>query len=207
MNRSHEKTDTNAPSAMPILPAVETRYLKQLKATHRARARAAMRWRPRFLKALAMSCSLTLALRAAKVCYNTVRAHERNDPEFAAQLKEAEEEGAQLLHAVCFQAALQGELQPVYWQGQIVGHIKKYDSRLRIEMLRAHMPHLFKTPGSHAPVIRSDNNNKGMIMTPERQDELIRLRREALEAMKLPEFRDAPNGASVDSGNSPTLDR
>jgi hypothetical protein len=42
-----------------------------------------------------------------------------------------------------------------------------------------------------------------MIMTPERQDELIRLRREALEAMKLPEFRDAPNGASADSGNSP----
>ena len=40
-------------------------------------------------------------------------------------------------------------------------------------------------------------------MTPERQDELIRLRREALEAMKLPEFRDAPNGASADSGNSP----
>jgi len=34
------------------------------------------------------------------------------------------------------------------------------------------------------------------------RDELIRLRREDLEAMKLPEFRDAPNGASVNSGNS-----
>jgi hypothetical protein len=32
--------------------------------------------------------------RRPRVCYNTVRAHERNDPEFAAQLKEAEQEGA-----------------------------------------------------------------------------------------------------------------
>lgn len=71
---------------------------------------------------------------------------------------------------------------------------------MQIELLRAHMHHLFKTPGSHAPVISGDNNNnKGMIMTPERQDELIRLRREALEAMNpMP-----PNGAKLlDSGNS-----
>ena len=37
-----------------------------------------------------------------------------------------------------------------------------------------------------------------MIMTAERQDELIRLRREALEAMRI----KAPNGALLDSGNS-----
>jgi hypothetical protein len=186
-----------------ILGGGETAYLKQLKATHRARARAATRWRPRFLKALRMSCNWTDSLKAAHVSHNTVKLHERNDPEFAAQLKEAEEEGAQLLHAVCFQAALQGELQPVYWQGQIVGHIRKYDARMQIELLRAHMPHLFKTPGSRAPVISGDNNNnKGMIMTPERQDELIRLRREALEAMSPPPESKAPNGALLDSGNS-----
>src|ERR1700686_5060667 len=181
--------------------ATETLYLKQLKVTHRARARAAMRWRPRFLKALRMSCNWTDSLKAAHVSYNTVKLHERNDPDFAAQLKEAEEEGAQLLHSVCFKAALEGNVEPVFFRGRIVGHIRKYDSRMQIELLRAHMPHLFKTPGAQAPVISGDNNNKGMIMTPERQDELIRLRQEALEAMKLPEIRDAPNGASVDSGN------
>jgi hypothetical protein len=70
-----------------IVRGGESAYLKQLKATHRARARAAMRWRPRFLKTLAMSFNWTDALKAAHVCYNTVRAHERSDPEFAAQLK------------------------------------------------------------------------------------------------------------------------
>src|ERR1700737_894465 len=102
--------------------------LKQLKVTHRARARAAMRWRPRFLKTLAMSFNWTDALKAAHVCYNTVRAHERSDPEFAAQLKDAEQEGAELLHHVCLKSAIEGNVEPVYFQGQIVGHIRKYDS-------------------------------------------------------------------------------
>lgn len=69
-----------------------------------------MQWRPRFLKALAMSCDFTLALKPAKVSYNTVRAHERSDAQFPTQLKDAEEEGAELFHDVTFKAALEGEL-------------------------------------------------------------------------------------------------
>ena len=116
---------------------------------------------------------------------------------------EAEEEGAQLLHAVCWKAAVEGNVEPIYWQGQIIGEVRKYDTRLQIEMLRAYMPDKFKTPGSHAPVISGDNNNKVMIMTPERQDELIRIRREALEAMRPKPIEGRPNGRSSDSGNSP----
>jgi hypothetical protein len=138
-----------------------------------------MRWRPRLLKALAMSCRLTLALKAARVCYNTLRAHQRNDSEFAAQLKEAEEEGAQLLHDVCFKAALEGNLEPVYWQGEIVGHIRKYDSRMQIEMLRAHMPKVFKTPGSKVAISTGTQQNM-FICGPEEQDKLIALRQESL---------------------------
>jgi hypothetical protein len=184
-----------------ILPGGETPYLKQLKVTHRARACAAKRWRPRFLKALAMSFNWTDALKAAHVCYNTVRAHERSDPEFAAQLREAEQEGAELLHSVCWKSAMEGNVEPVFFQGQIVGYIRKYDSRMRIELLRAHMPHLFKTPGVHAPVI-SGGNNQGLVIDEATRDELVRLRQEALNAMALPEIREAPNGASGDSGNS-----
>jgi hypothetical protein len=177
---------------------IQTAYLQQLKASHRARAREAMRWRPRFLKALRMSCNWTDSLKAAHVSYNTVKLHERNDPEFAAQLKEAKEEGAELLHSVCWKSAMEGNVEPVFFQGQIVGYIRKYDSRMQIELLRAHMPHLFKTPGSHAPVISGDNNNnKGMIMTAERQDELIRLRREALEAMRPKQIEERPTGRSA----------
>jgi hypothetical protein len=60
------------------------------------------------------------------------------------------------------------------------------------------MPQWFKTPGRGQPLVAGDNNTV-MIMTPERQDELIRLRREALEAMNPPQLRDPPNGGSADS--------
>jgi hypothetical protein len=76
---------------------------------------------------LAASCSFTFAARAAKVAYNTFRLHQRNDPEFARQVAEAEQQAAELLHARCFKAAIEGELEPVYFQGEIVGHIKKFD--------------------------------------------------------------------------------
>src|SRR5438045_6494911 len=95
--------------------ARETDYLKQLKVTHRARARAAMSWRPRFLECLSMATGVVFATKAARVSYNTFRLHRRNDPEFAAQIREAEAQGAELLHYACFQRAVEGNLEPVYF--------------------------------------------------------------------------------------------
>jgi hypothetical protein len=122
-------------------------------------------------------------LKAAHVSYNTVKLHERNDPEFAAQLRQAEEEGAQLLHDVCFQAALEGNLEPVYWQGQIVGQIRKIDNRLRIEMLRAHMPKVFKTPGGKVEIVTGDGSQT-IICGPEEMETMIASRQLALNRMK-----------------------
>jgi hypothetical protein len=193
--RSGEGIGTERPvSPEEILPGGETPYLQQLKVTHRARARAATRWRPRFLKALRMSCNWTDSLKAAHVSYNTVKLHERSDPDFAAQLKEAEQEGAEMLHAVCWKSALEGNVEPVYFQGQIVGEIRRFDNRLRIEMLRAHMPHLFKTPGAHAPPVINSGNNQGLVIDEATRVELVRLRREALDAMN-PKESNPPNGA------------
>jgi hypothetical protein len=176
----------------------ETAYLQQLKLTHRARARAAMHWRPRFLKALTMSCSFTEALRAAHVSYNTVKLHERNDPQFAAEVRDAEDEGTQLLHDACFKAALEGEVEPVYWQGQIVGQIRKYDNRLRVEMLRAHMPNVFKTPGSKIAINSGNVTNKTLVVGPEERAELIAMRQRSLR--RIAESKGLPVPAGIAGG-------
>jgi hypothetical protein len=176
---------------------IKTPYLKQLKATHRARAHAAMRWRPRLLKALTMSCRLTLALRAARVSYNTVRAHERNDPEFAGQLNQAQREGAELLHDVCFKAALEGSLEPIFFQGKVVGHVRKYDSRLQIEFLRAHMPEKFKTPGQNVNANLTPNSSGVFVMDSATLAAIQKQRREALEAIRADEEARRNTAASV----------
>jgi hypothetical protein len=52
-----------------------------------------------------------------------------------------------------------------------VGHIRKFDSRLQIEMLRALMPRTFKTPGtSQVNVEKADNI---LVMTEELRAKLI----------------------------------
>jgi hypothetical protein len=119
------------------------------------------------------------ALRAARVCYNTFRAHERNDPEFALQVRQAEEQGAQLLHDVCWKRVTEGDLEPVYWQGQIVGHIRRFDTRLQIAFLRAYMPERFKTPGTQVNVA---TRGDVFALTEEQRHELQRINREWLEA-------------------------
>ena len=56
-----------------------------------------------------------------------------------------------LLFTRCMQRCLEGDVEPIYWQGSVVGHIRRFDTRLQIETLRAYMPNTFKTPGA-APV-------------------------------------------------------
>lgn len=110
--------------------------------------RVAMAWRIRWLCAYAMSASKAMAGREARVGHSTADYHLKNDPDFAAQADSAKEHTDDLLHIRCMQRCIEGDIEPVYWQGEVVGHVRKFDSRLQIEMLRAHMPDKFKTPGS-----------------------------------------------------------
>jgi hypothetical protein len=129
-----------------------TPWLSQLSRVNRARARYALTWRPRFLATLALSRSQIMASRAAKISHVTARRHRREDPDFEAQCIAAEEHAVELLHDVTFKSALEGDCEPVFWQGIQIGHITKFDNRLRIEMLRAYRPETFKTPGSKVNV-------------------------------------------------------
>ncbi len=140
-----------------------------------------------------LSCNWTDSLKAAHVSYNTVKLHERNDPEFAAQIREAEDEGIQLLDGVCFKEALEGHLEPIYHQGQIVGYIRKYDNRLRIEMLRAYRPNTFKTPGAKVAINTGSITNNTMIVDDTKRAELIELRRESLAEITAAKGLPAPS--------------
>jgi hypothetical protein len=51
-------------------------------------------------------------------------------------------------------------------------------------MLRAHMPNIFKTPGSYAAVNANAPGASGLVVTPEVQAELIAMRQESLRAIE-----------------------
>jgi hypothetical protein len=87
-----------------------------------------------------------------------------------------------LLHMRAAQRGIEGDCEPVFWQGIEVGHVRKFDSRLQIEMLRVHMPEKFKTPGSGTQI-----NAQGdvLVLTEEARMKLIQANRERI--MALPE--------------------
>lgn len=171
-------------------------------ARNRACVRYAMMWRPAFLAHLALSYEILIGCKAAGVSPQTVINHRKADPDFDAQVIAAQAHCISLLHAMSMRSAIEGDCEPVFWQGIEVGHIKKFDNRLRIELLRAHLPAKFKTPGSgQAPLIAGDNN-KVVIFDAAKRAEMVAARQEALEAMNPSPLNLAPNGAKLDSGNS-----
>jgi hypothetical protein len=165
-----------------------TPWLIQLTASNRERARYTLMWRPRFLACVALTRSIIFGCRAAKVDKNTVRLHREQDPDFDLQVIAAQEHAVELLHDVTMKEAIEGRAEPIFWQGIPCGHIIKTDNRLRIEMLRAHMPRQFKTPG-HGPAVGAINigagaggtfNGPTVIVDATVRDELVALRQEAL---------------------------
>jgi hypothetical protein len=125
-----------------------------------------------------MSGSKVMACRNARVGHSTVDYHLKNDLDFAARAESAKEHADDLLHTRCMQRCLEGDMEPVYWRGEVVGHVRKFDTRLQIEMLRAHMPHTFKTPGQGN--INIDTGDKILVMTEELRAKLIAAHREEI---------------------------
>jgi len=147
----------------------------------RVRVRAIMAWRARWLGAYAMGFSKYVACRKAHVGIHTLMFHLKNDPDFADQAEAAKAHAIELLYTRAMQRAVEGDCEPVYWQGIRVGHVRKFDSRLQIEMLRALMPATFKTPGS-APV-NIDTGDKILVLDEATRMKLIEKRRQALALM------------------------
>jgi hypothetical protein len=129
-----------------------------------------------------MSGSKVMACRSARVGHSTGDYHLKNDADFRTQAEAAKAHAIDLLHTRCMQRCLEGDVEPIYWQGILVDHVRKFDSRLQIEMLRAHMPNTFKTPGT-AP-INIETGDKILVMDEATRAKLIERRREKLLGFK-----------------------
>jgi hypothetical protein len=174
-----------------VTPFLESR-LHHLDTEQRAYARHALHWRPRFLAALAMTNSVLLSSRHAKVSRGCAYLHRKDDPDFAKQWDAAIEDALELLHSRVWQRSLEGDIEPVWYMGVPVAYIRKFDSKLQIELLRAWKPDRFKTAGVNVNVgARGDV----FVLTEDQRHELRSINRQFLldspvidaEFEKLPE--------------------
>ena len=128
-----------------------------------------------------MTKNAALSAKYAKVDHNTIYNHRRADPEFAEQWDQAEAHAIEMLHARVFQRALEGDTEPIVYMGVIVGYVKKDDSKLQVELLRAHWREKFKTPGQTQVNIATKGDI--LVLTEEKRARIMEKRRQALLAM------------------------
>ncbi len=90
-----------------------------------------------FLKALATGASVYKAAVAAGVGRRTVYEWREGDDEFATLWDEAVECGTDLFEDEAKRRGVDGVDEPVYYKGEICGHITKYSDALLDKQLRA----------------------------------------------------------------------
>jgi hypothetical protein len=80
---------------------------------------------------------------AASLAGITRRTHERwmqKFPKYATAFNEAKREAGDELETECMRRAMLGVEEPVYYQGNVCGHIKRYSDGLAQFLLRGIMP-------------------------------------------------------------------
>jgi hypothetical protein len=83
---------------------------------------------------------LPRACKAIKVSHATVTQWQRDDPEAAARIREAQMVGWATLESAAYQRAVVGIEKPVWYQGEQVGTEKVYSDGLLAQMLKARVP-------------------------------------------------------------------
>jgi hypothetical protein len=98
------------------------------------------RGRARFLAALAESGNVRLSCQAARVGRSTVYAWRDADEKFRGEWDAALEEAVDVLEAEARRRGVEGVEEPVYYQGEKVGAVRRYSDTLLIFLLKGLRP-------------------------------------------------------------------
>lgn len=101
-------------------------------------------WKALFVAALAKSPNVTAACQRAKVSRSWAYAQRDLDADFAAAWDEALEMGIDEAQGELHRRAVKGVLEPVYYKGEKVGHIRRYSDTLLMFLLKAHRPEIYR---------------------------------------------------------------
>jgi hypothetical protein len=100
--------------------------------------------RAKLLAAFGDGLSVAVAAQRAGVGRSTAYDWRARDPEFAKAWDEAIETGTDVLEDEAVRRAVHGTDEPVFFQGQACGTVRRYSDTLLIFMLKARRPDKFK---------------------------------------------------------------
>jgi hypothetical protein len=80
---------------------------------------------------------------AIKVKIRTIESKKARDKDFAEEYRIARLAGAEVLLEEMQRRGVEGVLEPVFYQGEIVGHVRKYSDRTLVELAKGARPDMF----------------------------------------------------------------
>ena len=162
-------------------------------------------WKPLFLDTLRITGNVRIAATNADVARQVAYRARDSSATFRADWDEALEEARELLEAEARRRAAIGVDEPVFYKGQVVGHIRKYSDNLLMFLLKAHWPEKFRENVSidqrvsgrdGGPVkVESKGEYVHQLPDPETWAEIIRIR-EAVSVEEAPLEND--DGSVID---------
>lgn len=117
--------------------------------TASVRRRAPKGWVDEFLRCLAACPSVTHACRFARISKSFAYKHRQRHPSFAEKWDAALQDGIRAAEDEAWRRAMHGTIEPVYHQGAVCGHIRKFDNVLLMKMLAAHKPEVYSERQRH----------------------------------------------------------
>lgn len=110
--------------------------------THKAQAskRKKADWAKRFLALIRTGSPLLHACHQLGIARSTAYTRIRDEPEFKTQYEEAVEYQRDALAKEAFRRAHDGVDEPVFFHGEVCGHVKRYSDSLLMRLLQAKDP-------------------------------------------------------------------
>lgn len=101
-------------------------------------------WASEFLASLTLTPNVAEACRQAGITRKAAYDRRKADPEFAAAWDEALEESTDELVAEAYRRAKNGTKRPVFYKGDVCGHIREFSDTLAMFLLKAHRPNVYR---------------------------------------------------------------
>lgn len=127
---------------------MESAYNQNPQKTHETRAYKEHK-KPLFIEAFRKTGTIVGAARSVGLSREVIYDWKSNDPNFAAQLDEADSEVTEILEASAFQRATSGVDRPIFYRGVQIGISKDYSDSLTMFLLRARNPQKYKDVCEH----------------------------------------------------------
>lgn len=124
----------------------ETKKLpkKNVRPKHSRSTLSTAKKRERFLERFAISGNVTYSAQIAGIERTSHYLWLNKDESYAEKFASAREEAADRLEAEAERRAAHGVSEPVFYQGEICGHIQRYSDVLLIFLLKATRPEKFR---------------------------------------------------------------